>query len=45
MNLGNKLAVGEVLDTGDVEPEIAELPETPEVRAEAPEPVTTHAEL
>ena len=33
MNLGNKLAVGEVLDTGDVEPEIAELPETPEVRA------------
>jgi hypothetical protein len=43
MNLGNKLAVGEVVDHGDIEPQLPEIPET-DVHAEAPEPVPAHAE-
>lgn len=49
MNLGNKLAVGEVVDHGadeapaEIAPEI--VPEAVTVRAEAPpEPVVVHAE-
>ncbi|MDQ2708408.1 MAG: hypothetical protein M3Z25_12525 [Actinomycetota bacterium] len=47
MNLGNRLAVGEVVDHGSAEPPVpAEVtPEAATVRVEAPaEPVSAHAE-
>ena len=46
MNLGNKLAVGEVVDLGTDDPVAPEEigPEVTAVRVEVPEPVAAHAE-